>query len=51
MKHQELIEKIEDLLLNYFDADIDLKKVPAHSDEMGNKGADMLARQHIRSLI
>lgn len=48
MKHQELIEKIEDLE-DMFDS-VRLVKVPAHQNEIGNEGADRLARSYIDSL-
>ena len=41
MKHQQLIEEIEDLI-EYFDS-VTLAKVPAHKKEKGNEGADRLA--------
>ena len=48
MKHQQLIEEIEDLF-EYFDS-VHLVKVPAHDNEMGNEGADRLAKRYINSL-
>ena len=48
MKHQELIEEIEDLE-DLFHT-VRLVKVPAHKNEMGNEGADRLARSYIESL-
>ena len=48
MKHQELIEEIDDLE-DFFDC-VRLVKVPAHDDERGNEGADRLAKSYIDSL-
>ena len=48
MKHQTLIQEIEDAARAL--GGIRLVKVPAHSDEMGNDGADRLAKKHIETL-
>jgi len=48
VKHQQLIEEIEDLI-EYFDS-VTLAKVPAHKKEKGNEGADRLAKRYIKSL-
>ena len=48
VKHQELIEEIDDLE-DFFDC-VRLVKVPAHDDERGNEGADRLAKSYIDSL-
>ena len=48
MRHQQLIEKIEDFF-DHFDS-VSFVKVPAHKKEMGNEGADRLAKRYIKSL-
>jgi len=48
VKHQELIEEIDDLEGSF--ACVRLVKVPAHDDERGNEGADRLAKSYIDSL-
>lgn len=47
MKHQGVIEEIWELA-SYFSGPVTLVKVPAHADEIGNEGADRLAKLHIR---
>jgi len=45
VKHQEVIEEILE-----FEGYFDLVHVRSHSGEIGNEGADELARDHVDSL-
>ena len=46
VKHQGVIEEIWELASDF--EQVNLAKVPAHADEIGNEGADRLAKLHIR---
>ena len=46
VQHQGVIEEIWELASDF--EQVNLAKVPAHADEIGNEGADRLAKLHIR---
>ena len=49
MKHQGLIEEIDELEAWF--KFVGYVKVPAHENELGNEGADRLAKSYIDSQI
>ena len=49
VKHQGIIQEIR-ALAHCFQS-VTVVKVPAHADEMGNEGADRLAKKQIRRLL